>query len=539
MNEEARVAGWSQAQLGDVLSVIRGVAFPSTAKSLSNLPNHIACLRTTNVQTKVEWDDLWFIPATYVRRDEQKVRPLDILISTANSFELVGKVSQVREMPCEATLGAFISMIRVPHGIDPGFVYYQLLTHDRQAALRSMASTTTNISNISTTKLARLELSFSPIDEQRRIVAKIEELFSDLDAGVVALERVRANLKRYRAAVLKAAVEGKLTEDWRAQHPNTEPASVLLERILTDRRRQWEKDQFAKFAQAGKQPPKGWQAGYRDPALPSNLRCEDIPTSWTNATLDQLSQFITSGSRGWAKYYSDNGAMFIRAQDIKTDRLRLDDVARVTVTPGAEGERTRVKTHDLLITITGANVTKSALVRVDLNDAYVSQHVALVRPVMTDYMAYFFYWVVCPSRGRMLLEKEAYGAGKPGLNLDNLRNLTFGLPPLAEQAQIVTEIELRLSIVDEIEAQVDANLKRSARLRQGILKRAFEGRLVPQDPTDEPAEKLLERIRRERQSPNVLHDAVRQGRTGNVCKPQSSNQLLLPGVGLADPGGDK
>ena len=88
--------------------------------------------------------------------------------------------------------------------------------------------------------------------EQRRIVAKIEELFSDLDAGVVALERVRANLKRYRAAVLKAAVEGKLTEDWRAQHPDTEPASVLLERILADRRRQWEQAQLAKFAQAGK-----------------------------------------------------------------------------------------------------------------------------------------------------------------------------------------------------------------------------------------------------------------------------------------------
>ena len=86
---------------------------------------------------------------------------------------------------------------------------------------------------------------------------------------------------------------------------------------------------------------------------------------------------------------------------------------------------------------------------------------------------------------------------------------------------------------------MDANLKRSARLRQGILKRAFEGRLVPQDPTDEPAEKLLERIRRERKSPNVLHDAVRQRRTGNVCKPQSSNQLLLPGGGLADPRGDK
>ncbi|MFO0889888.1 MAG: hypothetical protein U0790_12195 [Isosphaeraceae bacterium] len=113
-----------------------------------------------------------------------------------------------------------------------------------------------------------VRVPFAPINEQRRIVAKIEELFSDLDAGVAALERVRANLKRYRASVLKAAVEGKLTEDWRAQHPDTEPAPVLLERILTERRRQWEKDQLAKFAQAGKQPPKGWREKYVEPGRP-------------------------------------------------------------------------------------------------------------------------------------------------------------------------------------------------------------------------------------------------------------------------------
>src|SRR5208283_5089249 len=98
------------------------------------------------------------------------------------------------------------------------------------------------------TEIKSIEVPLAPLGEQRRIVAKIEELFSDLDAGVAALERVRANLKRYRAAVLKAAVEGKLTEDWRAQHPETEPASVLLDRILTDRRRRWEHAQLANFA---------------------------------------------------------------------------------------------------------------------------------------------------------------------------------------------------------------------------------------------------------------------------------------------------
>ena len=123
----------------------------------------------------------------------------------------------------------------------------------------SRVSKGVGIHHLSADRFSTLPFLVPPHAEQHRIVAKIEELFSDLDAGVAALERVRANLKRYRAAVLKAAVEGKLTEDWRAQHPDTEPASVLLDRILTERRRQWEKDQLAKFAEAGRQPPK-WMA---------------------------------------------------------------------------------------------------------------------------------------------------------------------------------------------------------------------------------------------------------------------------------------
>jgi len=131
------------------------------------------------------------------------------------------------------------------------------------------------------------------------------------------------------------------------------------------------------------------------------------------------------------------------------------------------------------------------------------------------------------------------GSASPHLNVGDVKAFPIPFPPCAEQLAIVQEIETRLSVIDEVEAQVETNLKRAARLRQGILKRAFEGRLVPQDPTDEPAEKLLERIRRERQSPNVLHDAVRQRRTGSVRKPQSATQLLLPVIGLADPRGDK
>ena len=123
------------------------------------------------------------------------------------------------------------------------------------------------------------------MSEQRRIVAKIEELFSDLDAGVAALKRIKANLKRYRAAVLKAAVEGRLTEAWRAKHPNTEPATKLLERILAERRKKWEADQLAKFAAAEKTPPKGWREKYVEPLPPDTSGLPELPQGWVGQVL--------------------------------------------------------------------------------------------------------------------------------------------------------------------------------------------------------------------------------------------------------------
>lgn len=97
------------AQLGEIASIVRGISFPKDDKRSEPLPGHVACLRTTNVQRAVEWDDLWFVPEAHVKREELIVRPGDILISTANSYELVGKVAPVIGMPHKATLGAFIS----------------------------------------------------------------------------------------------------------------------------------------------------------------------------------------------------------------------------------------------------------------------------------------------------------------------------------------------------------------------------------------------------------------------------------------------
>jgi type I restriction enzyme, S subunit len=409
----------------------------------------------------------------------------DVLFSHINSDTHLGKTAIFKFANTILIHGMNLLLLRINPGITTPEYFHYLCNHYRfSGRFISIAQHAVNQSSINQTKLKSVEIPLPPLPEQRRIVAKIETLFTRLDAGVAGLKRIQAQLKRYKASVLKAACEGKLVP----QDPNDEPAEALLARILAERRAKWEADLIAK----GKDLKK---AKYEEPQAPDVSELPELPKGWIWATLEQLSHLITSGSRGWAEYYSNEGVLFIRAQDINTDELKLDSVAYVRLPSHVDGLRTLVFDKDILITITGANVTKTALVKLPLPEAYVSQHVALVRLVATESSEYVYFWIISPTYGRRRLEKAAYGAGKPGLSLINLKELVIALPPITEQRRIVAEVERRLSLVKELEQTVNTNLARAERLRQAILKRAFEGKLVAHDPADEPAERLLERVK--------------------------------------------
>ncbi|MBN2062093.1 MAG: restriction endonuclease subunit S [Deltaproteobacteria bacterium] len=176
----------------------------------------------------------------------------------------------------------------------------------------------------------------------------------------------------------------------------------------------------------------------------------------------------------------------------------LDDVAYVELPLKAEGTRTRIKKFDLLVTITGANVTKTALVKNEIGEAYVNQHVSLVRLKNNDNAFYIHLWLISPNTGRKQLEEAAYGAGKPGLNLQNIKDVLIPLPPLEEQKEIVRQVDKLFALADKVESHYQRAKARVDKLSQSVLVKAFRGELVPQDPNDEPAEKLLERILEEK-----------------------------------------
>ena len=440
--------------LGEVADLVRGIAFPKEDKSHVHRPGDVACLRTTNVQKNVEWADLWFVPAKHVKRDDQNVRTGDILISTANSYELVGKVAQVRSLPTPATLGAFISLIRPKEGVHPKFLYHQLAWGKTQTRIRELSSNTTNISNVSTKKLATLELLIPSRDEQELIVSEIEKQFSRLDEAVANLQRVKANLKRYKASVLKAAVEGRLveTEASIAQREGRsyETGEQLLQRILEERQSNW--------AGRGK-----WKV----PESPS--ADTPLPYGWVWTCIDQLAEVGTGATpkRDKAVYWNDGDVPWVTSSVVNGDYV--DEASEfVTKLALAETNLTLYPVGTLLLAMYGEGKTRGKCAELRIS-ATTNQALAALQ-------------VVAPVRGyvRQFLElnyeemrKVASGGVQPNLNLSLVRAVCVPLPPLAEQVRIVAEVDRHLSIVRGVEAEVDTNLRRVQALRQATLLKAF------------------------------------------------------------------
>ena len=445
-----------QKPLSEVADFVRGIAFPKDDKSYVQRPGDVACLRTTNVQKHVEWGDLWFVPAKHVKRDDQNVRTGDILISTANSYELVGKVAQVASLPTPATLGAFISLIRPKDNVHPKFLYHQLAWGKTQTRIREMSSNTTNISNVSTKKLATLELSVPNFDEQRLIVAELEKQFSRLDEAVANLQRAKANLKRYKASVLKDAVEGRLVpteaELARREGRSFETGEQLLLRILETRRVEWKgRGAFSESSSA-------------------TVGTADLPAGWVWTTLGQCFHVAVGAtpSRKEPSYWGGN-IPWVSSGEVQLGRIRHTD-EHISAAGLANSSTQLNPAGSVMIGMIGQGKTRGQAAILDI-EAANNQNCAAIWVSRTAIPPeYVFFWLM--SRYTET-RSEGSGNNQQALNKRLVEQIPLPLPPLAEQQRIVAEVDRRLSFVQSVQAEVDANLKRAQALRQATLAKAF------------------------------------------------------------------
>ena len=454
-----------------------------------------------------------------VNPQRTRIEQGDILVTVTGAN--VGKCAYVEQSIEEAYPSQSVALVKVKDKslapylqksiIAPGFGKSQL---DEMAY--GLGRPVLNLDNI-----RDLRLPIAPLAEQSRIVAKIEELFSDLDAGIAALKRAKANLKRYRASVLKAAVEGKLTEQWRAKHPAKEPASALLARILKERRLKWEADQLAKFAAAGKEPSKNWRDKYVEPTTPDTIDLPELPDGWCWASVDQLGDVQLGRQRSPKNRSKEFPTKYIRAANLTENGLDLTDVMDMEFQPH-ELETYRLHHGDVLLSEASGSpdqVGKPVVWNGEIEDCCFQNTVIRLRPVgmPSDYALTVFRHYYRSK----LFAKVSAGVGINHLSAGKFSALPFPLSPLTEQAQIVTEVDEHLSQIDAAETQIAHGLLRAARLRQSILKRAFEGKLVPQDPKDEPASALLERLRTSRTHDEANGTAATSKRTRAKIKESS------------------
>jgi type I restriction enzyme, S subunit len=414
--------------------------------------------------------------------------------------------------PSQCCIGRGLAAIRPEGDIQIRFVLYAVRALNSR--LVEMATGTT-FGAISGDDVRAFGIPLAPLAEQRRIVAAIEQQFSRLDAAIASLNHARKKLKRERAAILKAAIEGKLTELWRAEHPADETASQLLQRILVERRAKWEADQLAKMQAKGVMPKdEKWKQAYREPEPPDTTGLPELPEGWVWATVDQLGE-VQLGRQRAPKYHTGpNMRPYLRVANVFEDCIDTTDVMTMNFTP-EEYEIYRLEYGDILLN-EGQSlelVGRPAMYRDEVPGACFQN--TLVRFRVCDGLLAQFALAVF----RVYLHRRRFQhIGRHTTNIAHLgagrfAALVFPLPPFSEQQQIVSEVERRLSIIARTEAEVEANLKRAARLRQAILSEAFAGRLVPQDPQDEPASVLLERIREERWEREERRKG--KGRNGN------------------------
>ena len=456
--------GWRRVAIKDMADSIQ---YGHTASAIDRQDGP-RFLRITDIQDgRVDWSA---VPSCDIPRDDiPKYRLSSGDLVFARTGATTGKSFLIGDCP-EAVFASYLIRVRVSADVDSRYLsaFFQSPDYWRQieGGKRGIGQP-----NVNGQVLGEVQFPIAPLPEQRRIVAEIEKQFTRLEAGVAALRRVQAKLKRYRAAVLKAACEGRLvpTEAALARSPRSpkngppayETGQALLARILTERRQNWQ-----------------GRGQYKEPAAPDATKLPSLPDGWAWASVEQLGDVQLGRQRSPKNVSKNYPTKYIRAANITERGIDVSDVLEMEFSP-AERERFALRDGDIVLSEASGSpsqVGKPAVWREELPLCCFQNTVLRLRPAVVGpkYVLVAFQHFYANS----VFAKVAGGVGINHLGAEKFSAIPFPFPPLAEQTRIVAEVERRLSVVEELESVVTANLQRATRLRQSILQKAFTGELT-------------------------------------------------------------
>jgi type I restriction enzyme, S subunit len=434
-----------------------------------------ACASTERVNPKLSRDSP-YIGLEHIDKDTGKLvgkgTAADV-VSTKSVFRegdlLYGKLRPYLNKVWIAEFDGFCStdilVFPMSEAFDNKFLKYRLLSQDF-VSYANANSSGVNLPRVSSKVVGKFKINLPPLPEQRRIVARIEELFSRLDAGAAALRQAKAQLQRYRQSVLAAAVTGQLTQAWREQHPDTEPATEHLKAVLKKRREMWE-----------------GRRKYVEPSTPDTNGLPNLPITWTWATVAQQSdpdeRAISDGPFGSklkSSHYTDSGPRVFRLQNIG-DGFFKDEYAHISEQHFKTLLNHEIFSGDLLIKALGIPAHQTCMVPPGVGPAIVKADCIRFKVFEPYINARFALLALNSHPVRTRSEKMIHGVGRPRLNGSEIKQIALPFPPLAEQHQIVAEVEARTAAIDHLEAELDRQITRSNRLRQSTLGSAFYGKL--------------------------------------------------------------
>lgn len=509
MNEGAQLPrGWITAPLFVVANTRLGKMLDAR-KQLSGKP--FPYLRNVNVR----WDSFDLSSLQTMTFDSNEIKefellPGDVLICEGGE---PGRAAVWSELNSEVKFQKAIHRVRLCGQIEPRWLMHQLRLDAIQGRLEDYFTGTT-IKHFTGVALAKYPIVIPPLPEQRRIVAKIEALQVRSRKVREALEAIPPLLEQFRQSVLAAAFRGDLTADWREQHSDTEPASVLLERIRAERRRKWEQAELAKFkANCMKPKDDSWKEKYVEPEPVDDSDLPELPDGWcwgsAEEVVDPDSEIVYGIVQPGPQL--TKGVPYVRGCDIQDGTIQVDQLFRTSKEIAQRYERASLRGGDVLLGIIRA--TKVAVVPNILDGANITQGTARFRPssaITTDFLA---GWLDAPF-AQGWLHDHYRGIDMPGLNLRDVRRLPVPLAPRTEQVTVAEVLRKWKSSYVSLRGAVETAFIQVNDLDQSILAKAFRGELVPHDPSDEPASALLERIQVERAE--VTDGKLKRGRRKQV-----------------------
>ena len=460
-------------------------------------------------------------------RARQAVHKDDILFSTVRTY--LRKIARVeRDYPNPVASTGF-TVIRAAEGVSSQFLYYQVLSEDFLQPLHKL-QTGTSYPAVRDRDVLSQPILLPPTGEQARIVAKLNAALSSVERAETAARRAHGRLQRYRAAVLLAAFSGELTSKWRdsqgkKEQLTPETSDELLQKLLAVRRARWEEAELERFRISSTPPTDDkWKSRYPEPVPPDTIKLDKLPNGWTWASLDQLCIVVRGASprpAGDPRYFGGTIPWITVGSLTKDLQPYLTETSETVTKAGKEASR-YIEPETLLLTNSGATLGVPKISRIA---GCINDGVAALLFVDYPLKLYLYYFLISQTES---LRNINQGAAQPNLNTMIIRRIVTPIPPLKEQAEIIREVEHRLLAANRLSDALAQQLSRAHTTRQELLRDAFAGRLVPQNPHDEPASILLEHILIEKAQRAIEQKQSRQRQTKKRRSDAMQNQAPLP-----------